>query len=80
MPAPVDKKGVLRLLGVVAYLQKFAPNLSKVTTLLRQLVKGDTEFVWGDDVHGDAMSQVQQILSSAPVLHYFNPKLDIVLQ
>ena len=80
MPAPNDKKGVLQLLGKVAYLQKFAPNLSEVTTPLRQLVNGDTEFVWEDDIHGEAMSQVQQILSSAPVLHYFNPKLDIVLQ
>ena len=80
MPVPSDKKGVLRLLGMVAYLQKFAPNLSEVTTPLRQLVKGDTEFVWEDNIHGEAVSQVQQILSSAPLLHYFNPKLDIVLQ
>ena len=45
MPTPTDKKGVQRLLGMVNYVQKFAPKLSSVTEPLRQLIRKDTEFV-----------------------------------
>ena len=80
MPTPDDKKGVQRLLGMVNYVQKFAPKLSEVTTPLRQLIRDDTEFVWEDAVHGKALNDVKQILSEAPVLRYFDDKLDTVVQ
>ena len=37
MPAPTDKAGVQRLLGMVQYLSKFLPNLSDMTKPLREL-------------------------------------------
>jgi hypothetical protein len=36
MPAPIDKKGVQRLLGTVNYLAKFVPNMSAVTDPIRK--------------------------------------------
>ena len=39
MPTPESKQDVKRLLGMVNYLQKFAPNLSKATAPLRELLK-----------------------------------------
>lgn len=39
LPIPGDKKGVLRLLGVCKYLAKYIPNLSIVTSKLRDLTK-----------------------------------------
>ena len=41
MPAPSDKQGVQRFLGMTNYLQKFAPKLSEITTPLRELIKSD---------------------------------------
>ena len=47
IPAPVDKAGVQRLLGMVAYLQKFAPNISNIAAPLRELVKKRGELSLG---------------------------------
>jgi hypothetical protein len=46
MPAPVDKKGVQRLLGTVNYIAKFVPNMSTMTEPIRQLLKNETQFIW----------------------------------
>jgi hypothetical protein len=40
MPAPQDKLGVQRLLGLVNYLvAKFIPGMSEITAPLRELLK-----------------------------------------
>ncbi len=39
MPAPQDKAGVQRLLGMVNYLAKFIPGMSEITAPLRELLK-----------------------------------------
>ena len=80
MPAPTDKQGVQRLLGMTNYLQKFAPQLSEVTTPLRELTKNDTEFLWDEQVHGPALEKVKRIISTTPVLKYFDPSTVPVLQ
>ena len=46
MPAPTDKAGVQRLLGLVQYLSKFLPNLTNVTKPLRKLTQNDVEWHW----------------------------------
>lgn len=46
MPAPVDKKGVQRLLGTVNYIAKFVPNMSTMTEPIGQLLKNETQFIW----------------------------------
>ena len=40
MPAPVDAAGVRRLLGMIQYLEKLMPTLSKLTWPLRKLTHG----------------------------------------
>ena len=39
MPAPQDKPGVQRLLGMVNYLAKFIPGMSEILAPLRDLLK-----------------------------------------
>jgi len=39
MPTPTSKQDVKRLLGMVNYLQKFAPNLSAATAPIRELLR-----------------------------------------
>lgn len=80
MPSPTDKQAVQRLLGMVNYVQKFAPHLSEVTKPLRDLIKNDTEFLWDKHVHGKAFDETKKILSNAPILQYFNPEVQPVLQ
>ena len=44
MRPPTDKHGVQRILGMVNYVQKFAPNLADVAKPLRDLVKNDITY------------------------------------
>ena len=39
MPSPTDRADVQRVLGMVNYVQKFAPNLADLAKPLRELVK-----------------------------------------
>ena len=80
MPTPTDKQSIQRLLGMTNYLQKFAPRLSEITTPLRELTKNDNEFLWDDQVHGAALEETKKILSTTPVLKYFDPGATPTLQ
>ena len=80
MPSPTDKEGVQRVLGMVNYVQKFAPNLSDLVKPLRELVKKKNEFVWEEEVHGQCLKQVKQVLTQAPVLKFFDRQKKTVLQ
>ena len=80
MPPPTDKEGVQRVLGMVNYVQKFAPNLADLVKPLRELVKKENEFVWEEEVHGQCLKQVKQVLTQAPVLKFFDPQKKTVLQ
>ena len=46
MPAPEDKYGIQRLLEMVNYVTKFAPYVSDVTALLRELLKKGVAWHW----------------------------------
>ena len=46
MPPPTDKEGVRRFLGLVQYLSRYIPNLSKVDAPLRILLQSDVQFTW----------------------------------
>lgn len=80
MPTPTSKQDLKRLLGMVNYLQKFAPNLSEVTAPMRDLLKEGNQFRWDEQVQGCSFKRVKEILSAAPVLKYFDPKDDVELQ
>ena len=80
MPPPTDKHGVQRILGMVNYVQKFAPNLADLAKPLRDLVKNDNEFLWEEEVHEKCLEDVKQVLTQAPVLKFFDPQKKTVLQ
>ena len=82
MPAPTDKQSVQRLLGMTManYLQKFAQRLSEITTPLRELTKNDSEFHCDEQIHGAALEETKKILSTTPVLKYFDPSATPTLQ
>ena len=71
MPAPIDKKGVQRLLGTVNYLAKFVPNMSTVTDPIRKLLKEEKEFAWTHEQNA-AFEKIKNILTNDPVLRFFD--------
>ena len=46
--------------------------MSSITTPLRSLLKSDIHFIWEPEQQS-VLAKVKEVLSSAPVLHYFNP-------
>ena len=79
MPAPTDKAGVQRLLGMVQYLSKFHPNLSDMTKPLRELTQQDVEWCW-EDAQITALSQLKEAVTCTTVLHYYNLSDEVTLQ
>ena len=63
------------------HLRKLSPNLSDVTAPLRELTKKENDFIW-DAVREKAYNSMKQLLCKepGPVLTYFDPQNDVVLQ
>ena len=80
MPAPDDRKGVQRILGLVNYLQRFAPNLAEASAPLRALLKKENAFIFEEEVHGQALEKIKKIITRDPVLHYYDVSADVVVQ
>ncbi|XP_046856095.1 uncharacterized protein K02A2.6-like [Xenia sp. Carnegie-2017] len=73
MPTPSNKVEIQRFLGMVTYLGKFLPRLSDETAPLRQLLEKDV--VWHFETkHRQAIENRKHLVTSSPVLTYFNPK------
>ena len=79
MPAPTDRAGVQRLLGLAQYLSKFLPHLSDRTKPLRELTQSDAEWVW-DTPQANAFEELKKAVSSTPVLRYYNLQEEVTLQ
>jgi hypothetical protein len=47
-PQPNNKRSLMRFLGTVNWLKAYVPQLSQRTYYMRQLLRGNTEFVWSD--------------------------------
>lgn len=49
-PKPTKKKDVRAFLGLINYVAKFIPYLSKNLLLLRQLVRKSSKFIWSNEM------------------------------
>uniref|UniRef100_A0A3Q3K885 ribonuclease H n=1 Tax=Monopterus albus TaxID=43700 RepID=A0A3Q3K885_MONAL len=72
MEPPQNVSELRRLLGMVNYLGRYLPNLSTVLQPLNELLKLDREWCWGPQ-QSRAFTQMKQLISSAPVLQFFDP-------
>ena len=68
-PKPMNKHDVERLLGMVNFIAKFAPNISDVTAPLRELIKKNLAFHWLK-THEKAFRDLQHLLTDPATLHY----------
>ena len=79
MPAPTNKPGVQRLLGLAQYLNKFLPRLSNITRPLRELTQTNTQWVW-KTAQPDALEALKRAVAVTPVLRYYNLEDEVTLQ
>ena len=79
IPVPKDKKAVQRFLGTMNHLTMFCPDLGNCLEPLRRLLRDDVDFTWGPE-QTSAFSKAKDLVTSAPVLMYFDPTLPVTLQ
>ena len=79
MPQPEDLRVLKRFLGMVQYLNKFLPSLSNATHPLRELERQDVAWKWTAS-HDAAFGEIKHLIANAPVLHYFDPELEVTKQ
>lgn len=74
MVRPNNREAVQRALGSINYVGKFVANLSARIKHLRSLLCKEIEWSWGHE-HEKEWQDIKSILSSKPVLSFFNPRL-----
>ena len=79
MPPPTCKKQVQSFIGMVNYLSKFSARLSELAEAIRELSKDKVPFNWGLE-HQAAFKPIKKEIVRAPILAYYNPKKEIILQ
>ena len=79
MPTPSCKHDLQRLLGMINYLAKYIPNMSELSAPLRSLLKSDVPWTWFPE-HDTALTKLKSVLSSAPVLRFYDKSLPTTLQ
>lgn len=76
MEEPTCREEVLRFLGMVRYVGKFIPNLSKESAPLRELTRLDVKWKWGTEQQ-NSFNRLKTQLCQAPVLAFYDHNLPI---
>lgn len=69
-PSPKSKRELKRFMGVVNYLGKFTAELAQNTVAMRELLRSNTAWFWGDQQERE-FQQVKQVMASTPILTPF---------
>ena len=76
---PSDVPSLKRFLGIVSFLARYVPNLSQIVAPLRQLTQADIDWYWSPQCEA-AFKSVQQLLTTAPVLKFYDPRDEATVQ
>ena len=79
MPAPTNVTEVRRFCGLIQYMAKFLPDLATTLEPIRQLTHKDAEWKWSKECEA-SFDKLKQQISDAPVLAYYNPDKELVIQ
>ena len=71
MSEPSDKTGIQNLLGLINYVAKFLPKLSKFTSPLRELLQKDVQWHW-EEHYKKSLENIKELLSSDRCLTSFD--------
>ena len=77
MRDPECHKELETVLGMLAYVAKFVPRLSEISSPLRALKK-EEEWHWGS-IEKETLEKIKQILTTEPVLKYYNTRKPVTL-
>ncbi|GJP58286.1 hypothetical protein CLOP_g22992 [Closterium sp. NIES-67] len=76
---PENVKELQQFLGFANYYNRFVPQYAKLAAPLTNLLKKNTPYKW-EPKHQEAMEQLKQALTSAPVLMLPEPERDYVIE
>ena len=79
MPAQACKNRYIPSISMVNYPSKFVIRLSELAEHIRELIKDKVPFNQGPE-HQEAFNQMKKEIVRAPILTYYNPKIETVLQ
>ena len=79
MSKPENLKDLQTFLRMVQYLSKFSPRIAEITEPLRDLTKKHAPYAWGPE-HNQAFNNIKKEIVQAPILRYYDPKKETVLQ
>ena len=79
MPPPADTMGALGLCGMLTYLSRFVQKLADVIGPIRKLMHRGIKWSWAED-QINAFENIKVLLTKAPILTYYNPKLPLGIQ
>lgn len=79
MSAPQDLSALQRFLGMTTYLTNYLPNLANVAEPLRKLTCKDQPWIWTQEQE-NAFRDLKQLVTTTPVLRYFDATKDVVIQ
>lgn len=68
--APISKEELRSFLGLVTFVAKFVPDLATVNAPLRELVKGEVQFKWGEKQQ-QSFNKIKEIIGNVKALGYF---------
>ena len=71
MDPPQNVANLQSFNGMINYLKKFSPVLSKLSEPLRRLCKSGVEWAWESEQQ-DAFEAIKQVITTLPVLAYFD--------
>ncbi|GJP30443.1 hypothetical protein CLOM_g1710 [Closterium sp. NIES-68] len=76
---PENVKELQQFLGFANYYNRFVPQYAKIAARLTNLLKKNTPYKW-EPKHQEAVEQLKQALTSAPVLILPDPERDYVIE
>ena len=79
MDTPTDVTGIQTFMGVIQFSAQFSARIAELSEPLRQLTCKDVAWSWGPE-HDEALNALKKEISSAPVLGYYDPSKELVLQ
>lgn len=79
IPPPRDKKELQQFLGLMTFLSPFIPNLADKASMLRDLLKEDSMFMW-EPHHQSCFDGMKHLVTSRSSLQYFNVSKTPILQ
>ena len=76
---PQDRDDLQRFLGMVTYIGGFTPNLSRLSSILRDLLSKDVLFEWSED-HYMAFNSLKGAITTEASMACYDVTMPITLE